>query len=97
MNLIAAAALDWGIGYKGDLLAKIPEDMRYVRQKTIGNVVVMGRKTLESFPGGEPLPNRLNIVLSASQKGENAENLIWVKDLDELFETLEAYDTENVF
>lgn len=97
MNLIAAAALDWGIGYKGDLLAKIPEDMKYFRQKTIGNVVVMGRKTLESFPGGKPLPDRLNIVLSASQKGENAENLIWVKDLDELFETLEAYDTENVF
>ena len=97
MNLIAAAALDWGIGLKGDLLAKIPEDMKYFRQKTLGNIVVMGRKTLESFPGGNPLPDRINIVLSSSQRNENTENLIWVRNMDELFERLKAYDEENVF
>ena len=97
MNLIAAAALDWGIGKDGDLLAKIPEDMRYFRQKTIGKIVVMGRKTLESFPGGRPLPDRINIVLSASHEEGNDGNVIWVKDIPSLLELLKDYDTEDVF
>ena len=58
MNLIAAVDNNWGIGKDGKLLTSIPKDMKFFREKTTGNVVVMGRKTLESFPGQKPLPNR---------------------------------------
>lgn len=64
MNLIAAVDEKWGIGYRNELLVHIPEDQKFFRTTTTGKVVVMGRKTLESFPGGKPLKNRVNIVLS---------------------------------
>ena len=52
MNLIAAVDANWGIGYKNKLLVSIPDDMKFFRETTTGKVVVMGRKTLESFPNG---------------------------------------------
>ena len=64
MNLIVAVTNDWGIGFKGKLLCSLKEDMQYFRRKTMGKIVLMGQKTLESFPGGRPLKNRLNLVLS---------------------------------
>ncbi len=64
MKLIVAAAADWGIGKNGGLLVNNKEDMRFFRNTTSGNVVVMGRKTLESFPAGRPLKNRDNIVIT---------------------------------
>ena len=64
MQAIVAADNNWGIGYQNRLLVSIPSDMKFFRQKTTGNVVVMGRKTLESFPNGLPLKNRVNIVLT---------------------------------
>ena len=51
MKLIAAVDKNWAIGYKNQLLVSIPSDMKQFRQKTTGHIVVMGRKTLESFPG----------------------------------------------
>ena len=64
--MIAIAAVDsnWAIGKDGKLLANIPADMKYFREVTTGNVIVMGRKTLDSFPGGRALPDRVNIVLT---------------------------------
>ena len=53
MQAIVAADNNWGIGYQNRLLVSIPSDMKFFRQKTTGNVVVMGRKTLESFPNGK--------------------------------------------
>ena len=64
MNLIAAADENWGIGKNGGLLAHISGDMKYFRETTKGKIVVMGRKTLEGLPGGQPLGNRINVVLS---------------------------------
>ena len=64
MKLIVNVSEDWGIGSGGDLLFPIPEDMKFFRTATLNSVVVMGRKTLESFPGGNPLKNRTNIVLT---------------------------------
>ena len=64
MNLIAAVDRHWAIGYKGKLLNSIPEDMKFFRETTTNKVLIMGRKTLESFPNGLPLKNRVNIVLS---------------------------------
>lgn len=55
MNLIVAADKNWGIGKDNKLLVSIPSDMKFFRQETMGKVVVMGRKTLESFPNGLPL------------------------------------------
>ena len=64
MRAIVCADKNWGIGWQNGLLIHIPSDMRFFREKTTGNVVVMGRKTLESLPGGRPLPDRDNIVFS---------------------------------
>ena len=64
MNLIVNADKNWGIGKNNELLVHIPNDMKMFRQMTTGKVVVMGRKTLESFPNAMPLPKRTNIVLT---------------------------------
>ncbi len=64
MKAIVAVDKNWGIGLKGKLLVQIPADQRFFRETTTGQVVVMGRKTLESFPNGAPLKNRVNIVLT---------------------------------
>ena len=68
MNLIAAVDKNWAIGKNNELLVSIPNDMKMFRQMTTGKVVVMGRKTLESFPNGLPLKHRVNIVLTKNQK-----------------------------
>ena len=67
MKLIASADKNWGIGFKNKLLVSIPTDMKFFRQTTTGKIVVMGRKTLESFPNGLPLKNRTNIVLTGNK------------------------------
>ena len=55
MNLIVAVDENWAIGNRNKLLVSIPADMKFFREMTKGNVVVMGRKTMESYPGGQPL------------------------------------------
>lgn len=67
MNLIVAVTKNWGIGKDNKLLFSIPEDMKFFRTATSGKTVIMGRKTLESFPGGNPLKNRLNIVITGDR------------------------------
>lgn len=64
INIIVAVDKNWGIGKDGKLLLSIPEDMKFFKETTTGNTVIMGRKTLESFPNGKPLPNRTNIVIT---------------------------------
>ena len=66
MNLIVNVDKNWAIGYGGKLLVSIPEDMKFFRETTKGNVVIMGRKTFESLPKGA-LPNRRNIVLTRQE------------------------------
>ena len=96
MKAIVNVDLNWGIGYKGNLLQRIPEDMKFFKRTTIGKVVVMGRKTYESLPGKEPLKDRVNIVLSA--KGEfDDDRLIVCRSLDELFCELKKYNEDDVF
>lgn len=67
MKAIVAADRNWGIGNKGKLLTHIPNDLKYFKEKTLNKVVVMGRKTFESLPGGQPLINRHNIILSRNK------------------------------
>ena len=64
MNAIAAVSENWGIGRDNGLLFHIPEDLRRFRALTTGGTVIMGRKTLDSLPGGKPLPNRRTVVLT---------------------------------
>ena len=64
MKLIVNTDINWGIGRDNGLLFSNKEDMRFFREKTTGGTVVMGRKTLQSFPGGRPLKNRVNIVMT---------------------------------
>jgi len=72
IKLIAAIDLHFGLGKNGNLLFKIPEDLRLFKQFTIGNVVLMGRKTFDSI-GWKPLPDRINIVISSKKDFENDE------------------------
>lgn len=96
MKLIVAVARDWGIGYKGDLLFRVPLDMEFFRDTTLNKVVVMGRKTLESLPGGKPLKNRTNIVLTRDRNFQR-EGCIIVHSKEELFEEIKKYKEEDVF
>ena len=64
MNAIVVVDLNWAIGREGDLLFSLPTDMKRFRSLTLGGTVILGRKTLDSFPGGRPLPNRRNIVIT---------------------------------
>ena len=92
MKLIVAVSENWGIGKDNGLLFSIPTDMKFFRETTKGHTVVMGRKTLESFPGGKPLKNRLNIVLSTNLP--EGEGYTVVRGVDELLETLKNIDGE---
>ena len=95
MNLIAAADANWGIGKDGGLLVHLPGDVRYFKEKTSGKAVIMGRATLESLPGGKPLPNRTNIVLT-SQTDFAKEGCIVVHDMEELAAVCADYAPEDM-
>ncbi len=64
MIAIVAVDQDWGIGKEGQLLCHLSGDLKYFKEKTIGKRILLGRKTLSTFPGGRPLPGRENIILS---------------------------------
>ena len=64
MQAIVAVSQSWGIGKGGDLLFRLPSDLRRFKAMTTGHTVIMGRKTLDSLPGGKGLPHRRNLVLS---------------------------------
>ncbi len=96
MNLIVAADKNWGIGKDNKLLVSIPSDMKFFRQETMGKVVVMGRKTLESFPNGLPLKNRTNVVLT-SDKNYQVKDAVIVHNIDEVLEELKKYDDDEIY
>ena len=96
MNLIVAVDSNWAIGLNNELLAHIPEDQKFFRETTKDHVVVMGRKTLESFPGSRPLKNRTNIVLTRNKDYE-AEGVVLVHDMEELRIELSKYPQEEIY
>ena len=96
MKAILSADRKWGLGYQGRLLVSIPSDLRFFRETTMGHVVVMGRKTLESFPQGRPLANRVNIVISHNPDYQ-VKDAIVVHSIEELLEELKKYDEENIY
>lgn len=100
MNAIVAISKNWGIGYQGNLLIRIPEDMKRFREMTTQKIVVMGRKTFESLP--HALPDRVNIVIT-SNPDYSAESIEVCADLDAVFKLLESkyyqqgYTSDDVF
>ena len=96
MNLIAAVDQNWAIGNKNQLLVRIPADQKFFRETTTGKVVVMGRKTLESFPNGLPLKNRTNIVLTRDKNYE-VKDAIVLHSLEDLREELKKYPSEDIY
>lgn len=96
MNLIVAADSNWGIGKDNKLLVSIPADMKFFRTTTTGKVVIMGRKTLESFPGGMPLKNRVNIVMTR-KKDYKVKDAVVVHSVEEALKEVEKYPTDDVY
>lgn len=85
---------EWGIGKNNDMMFSLPKDMKFFRETTMGHTVVMGGKTLRSFPGQKPLKNRVNIVLS---RGQVCDECIFVRDYDELKKELKSRKNEEIF
>lgn len=96
MKLIVAVDKNWAIGKNGKLLVSIPADMKFFRETTTGNVVVMGKNTLNSFPNGLPLKNRVNIVMTTNRSfdGKGADV---VYSLEDVLEEVKKYDTDRVY
>lgn len=96
MNLIAAVDRNWAIGYKNELLVRIPEDQKWFRETTTGKAVIMGRKTLESFPNKSPLKNRLNVVIT-SDMNYSVPGAVVVHSIDEAVEAVREYADDDVY
>ena len=85
---------EWGIGKGNDMMFSLPKDMKFFRETTMGNTVVMGGNTLRSFPNQKPLKNRVNIVLS---RGQVRDDCIIVRSYEELKEQLKTRQNEEIF
>lgn len=96
MNLIAAVDKNWAIGRRGQLLVSIPGDQQLFRQETVGKVIVMGRKTLESLPGGQPLAGRTNVVLTRDP-GFQKKGCEIFHSLGEALEYLKQFASKDIY
>lgn len=94
MILIFAVDNNWNIGYKGDMLFKISEDLKRFKEITVGNIIIMGRRTFESLPYKKALPNRINIIITRD-KEYKGENIMVVNSLEELFFLLKKLNPSN--
>lgn len=90
MNMIVAVDRQWGIGKDNGLLASLPGDMKYFKDKTLGKAVLMGRKTLESLPGQKGLPKRENFVMTSNENFE-AERCEIIHDEQEVSDLIKKY------
>jgi len=96
MNLIVAVDKNWAIGNKGKLLVSIPGDQKMFREETMGKVIVMGRKTLESLPSGQPLMGRTNVVLTRNESF-NKKGTVVFHTVEETLEYLKQFRSEDVY
>ena len=94
ISAIVAVDNNWGIGFNGDLLEHIPEDLKYFKELTSGHCVMMGRKTWDSLPK-KPLPNRINYIISNRQPAILGDNIIRFQMDDAI--TFLNYAWEDVF
>ncbi len=94
IRAIVHADKKWGIGKDNDMMFSLPADMKFFRQTTLGHTVVMGGNTLRSFPNGNPLKNRVNIVLS---RGQVRDDCVIVRSYEELFDELKSRKDEEIY
>ena len=95
MNCIVNVTENWGIGRENELLVSISADLKRFRQLTTGKTVILGRKTLSTFPGGRPLKNRTNLVLSRDESLEIPGARV-VHSLDELLEVCRGIPNDDL-
>ena len=95
MNAIVAVDANWGIGQGNELLFTLQGDLKRFREMTTGATILLGRKTLETFPGGRPLPRRRNVVLTKSHL--EVEGATVVHTIDELLDSVKDEDPESVY
>ena len=95
MNLIVAVCSEWGIGKNNSILFSLPEDMNFFKQMTMGKTVIMGRKTLDSFPGGRPLKGRTNVVLTRNPSFTR-EGAIVCRSAEEVAEQIKGLPDDEV-
>lgn len=96
MNVIVAVDSNWAIGHKNDLLIRIPNDHKHFREETTGKVVILGRKTLDTFPQGLPLKNRTNIILSKNPKYQVKDALV-AHSVEELLGMTQSCREEDLY
>ena len=96
MKMIVCVSENWGIGKDNNLLFSLPPDMKFFRETTLGKVVIMGRGTLDSFPGGKPLKNRTNVVLTRD-KSFVRENAVVFNSKEEILNYVKAFPTDDDF
>lgn len=96
MKAIVNVDRNWGIGSNNDLLYHIPADMKFFKEHTTGNIVVMGMATILSLPGQKPLPGRTSIVLS-DDPNWNPEGVIICRSMDDLLEKVKEFDSDSVY
>lgn len=96
MNLVAAVDSNWAIGNKDKLLVSIPNDHKHFREETTGKVVVLGRKTLQTFPQGQPLKSRTNIILS-KDNSYTVKDAVVVHSIEELMGELKKYASDEIY
>ncbi len=96
MRAIAAVDKNWARGNRGQLLVSIPADQRFFRQETVNKTVVLGRKTMDTFPGGRPLKNRRNIIISRNPHYEVADAEV-VNSVEQLLKKVSDVKTEDVY
>lgn len=96
MKMIVCVSENFGIGKGGDLLFSLPPDMKFFRETTLNKVVVMGRSTLDSFPGGKPLKNRTNVVLSRD-KSFSREGAEVFNSKEDVLDFVKKFDTDDVY
>lgn len=97
-KIIACINQKRALGKDGNLLFHIGNDLANFKRMTVGNVVIMGRKTFESLPNGEPLKDRINIILTSSEEfgvDEKYDNVYIVHSVEDVIELCEAFFTDK--
>ena len=96
MNLCVTADRHWAIGKDGRPLVTIPADRQMFLKETAGKVVLMGRRTLEGLPGGQPFGNRVNIVLTHDMQYK-VKGAVVCHSLEEALKALKDYDEGDIY
>ena len=95
MKLIVAVDREWGIGYRGKLLATVKEDLAHFRELTVGKTIVYGSVTLRTFPNGRPLKDRINLILSTNPNLK-PEGAVALHSVEELIAYEKAHPEEDI-